>query len=712
MPARNVVIMATFEPITYTITIGNSTNGTAYASAQTAIMGATVTLTPQPADGYKLLKWVLDDNTEFTGYTFTMPARNVTVTAVFEAIPYTITIGNSTNGSAGTSHTEATVGMTVSLTATPNPGYIFVRWATNPSTLNIVDNTFTMPARNVTITAVFEPISYTITVQNEGHGTVSGAPSTSTVGTSITLTPVPNAGYKFKEWQTADVTFSGNTFTMPARNVTITAVFEPIVYSITVNNDGNGTGSASPPSATIGTMVTLTAVPKEGYRFLRWEVSGGIAITGNTFTMPAGNVTVTAVFEIIKYNVTIAPTTAEVAVHSNYGDLANVPHGTKITLTVTVTLGSPNLILKVNGERQLESDISGNIHVFIIDVKENMDIRVTAGYYTVRSSEGAYDISYLIPSNGYSYGDLIDIRILIGEGFVINSVVITAQTDGKTIPWTIANGVYSFIITDDLYIHADVEDTRRDLSVLIEGYSTSQCTVAYSGGSPVKEYTTISFTITPNDRFWIKSVTVFQDGSSNGTIMNASGNTYSWKVMSNVRIVIDMQPYRTATFSAPDKECSVDHSGFVLDKIRDGETFSFRVIPNLGYVIESVTVFKGGSSNGTVMNAAAGVYSLVMTEDVHIEIITQEKTCDITISEPGNNEYQILNLGWEENFQVWTKINIGIIVADGYQIGSVTIHFGTDQKILTLHEEKDGCLWYEEFTLSDDTYVEIIVYPY
>ncbi|WP_304965416.1 S-layer homology domain-containing protein, partial [uncultured Oscillibacter sp.] len=132
-------------------------------------------------------------------------------------------------------------------------------------------------------------------------------------GTLINLTAAPDNGYHFKEWLVVSggVTISDSKFTMPAENVTVRAVFEQDTtppdppdppqsetYTVTVQTEGNGTASASPASATARTEITLTATPGDGYHFKEWQVvSGGAAISGNSFTMPAGNVTVKAVFE-------------------------------------------------------------------------------------------------------------------------------------------------------------------------------------------------------------------------------------------------------------------------------------------------------------------------------------------------------------------------------------------------------------------------------
>lgn len=80
--------------------------------------------------------------------------------------------------------------------------------------------------------------------------------------------------------------------------MTLTAQWKANTYTVTVENDGNGTASAAPASARMGAEVSLTAMPNSGYHFKKWEVvSGDVEIENNKFTMPAADVTVKAIFE-------------------------------------------------------------------------------------------------------------------------------------------------------------------------------------------------------------------------------------------------------------------------------------------------------------------------------------------------------------------------------------------------------------------------------
>lgn len=74
----------------------------------------------------------------------------------------------------------------------------------------------------------------------------------------------------------------------------------PISYSIIWGTVNNGTISASATSALAGDKITLTANPADGYVLGSWSVSDAsnnpVAVAGDSFTMPASNVTVSASF--------------------------------------------------------------------------------------------------------------------------------------------------------------------------------------------------------------------------------------------------------------------------------------------------------------------------------------------------------------------------------------------------------------------------------
>ena len=209
------------------------------------------------------------------------------------AVKYSINVVQPANGSVSASATSATAGTTVKLTANPAEGYTLDYFTLDGARIN--GDTFIMPARNVEVSAVFTANAYSITVVQPTNGTVSASATFATAGTTIELTATPAEGYTLDYFTLDGERINGHTFSMPARNVDVSAVFTANAYSITVVQPTGGTVSASKLSAFFGEAVELTAVPDEGYELSHYVVNGA-ANNGGTFTMPARDVIVTAVF--------------------------------------------------------------------------------------------------------------------------------------------------------------------------------------------------------------------------------------------------------------------------------------------------------------------------------------------------------------------------------------------------------------------------------
>ena len=225
MPARNVEVSAVFTANAYSITVVQPTGGTVSASATSATAGTTVKLTANPAEGYTLDYFTLDGE-RINGDTFIMPARNVDVSAVFTANAYSITVVQPTGGSVAASVTSAAAGTTVKLTATPAEGYTLDYFTLDGERIN--GDTFIMPARNVDVSAVFTANAYSITVVQPTDGTVSASKLSAFFGEAVELTAVPDEGYELSHYVVNGAANNGGTFTMPARDVIVTAVFTKV----------------------------------------------------------------------------------------------------------------------------------------------------------------------------------------------------------------------------------------------------------------------------------------------------------------------------------------------------------------------------------------------------------------------------------------------------------------------------------------------------
>ncbi|MGN0513605.1 MAG: InlB B-repeat-containing protein, partial [Lachnospiraceae bacterium] len=236
----------------HSITVTSDGNGTASSLESSAVMGTTVTIYVYSVNtGYEFDKWVVESGEVTLAdptsnmQTFTMPNTDVVIKATFKlkgATSYGITVTNDGNGSASANVSTAAQGTTVTVTATPNSGYKFKEWQVVSGGVTLSSTTanpatFTMGSTAVQVKAVFEQITYGITVTNDGNGSASANVNTAASGTKVTITANPNNGYEFKEWQVVSggVTLSSTTanpatFTMGSTAVQVKAVFEQITY--------------------------------------------------------------------------------------------------------------------------------------------------------------------------------------------------------------------------------------------------------------------------------------------------------------------------------------------------------------------------------------------------------------------------------------------------------------------------------------------------
>lgn len=124
---------------------------------------------------------------------------------------------------------------TASVTLTPLADYVFTASSTAFVNGNAATSVKFNDDKTLTVTYQFaatadkDPVpTYNVQVENDGNGTASADVNSTTAGTTVTLTAVPNEEYQFKEWQVVSggITVNDNSFVMPANDVVVKAIFE------------------------------------------------------------------------------------------------------------------------------------------------------------------------------------------------------------------------------------------------------------------------------------------------------------------------------------------------------------------------------------------------------------------------------------------------------------------------------------------------------
>ncbi len=290
--------------------------------------GAMVTLTATPNLHYRFDKWTtgLEETTVSTEspHTFTANSDMTLVAHFVEAYNITAVAFPLAGGSiTGTGPFDA--GAAVTLTAVANTGYRFDKWtltATGAEVSTANPFAFTLD-RDTSLTARFIK-THTIAAQAvpSAGGTITYSPETNDgiydTGTEVTLTAVPNAGYRFVDWTET----GGSATSDPARVVvadkdrTLEANFMA-TYTITavVEIGGTVTGEAPYNPATNsgiydhGADVSLIATADHNYKFISWIDADAdtLVSTANPYTFQAGgNINLKAHFAAI-YTITVVP---------------------------------------------------------------------------------------------------------------------------------------------------------------------------------------------------------------------------------------------------------------------------------------------------------------------------------------------------------------------------------------------------------------------
>jgi uncharacterized repeat protein (TIGR02543 family) len=395
--------------------------------------------------------------------------------------------------------------------------------------LAITNSSYAPGSQDVTITVVESSSAHTVLVDSAiTGGTVAVSPASAAAGATVTVTVTPGSGKQLAADSlryTADggatymtVTATGGvySFTMPAGDVTVTAQFEDVpagAHTVLVDSAiTGGTVAVSPKTGDEGDIITVTVTPGSGKRLaaesLRYTTDGTTftVITGNSFTMPAGDVTVTARFE----NEPVPALT-----YSLSASAASISLGESVTLTVYLasSLGSYTLY--------------GAQYEVVLDAAAFTDINVVPApgwQYGASTAGGSTTVTFAILNAGglaagsnTPVGAITAIAAQAGTHSIASGSAVATDAQGIAIPAVGASGPVSIAVPlSDVY------------AVLVDsGISGGSLAVSPSAGAP---NVTVTVAVTPESgkQLAAGSLKYTADGGASYTEITSAGGVYSF----------------------------------------------------------------------------------------------------------------------------------------------------------------------------------------
>ena len=378
---KDLTLKAYFEASTYDITLrANNAEWGNVSRDSTYKENAEVEIEATPKPGYRFVKWTEGNSVFATKAKYTFKAtRHINLTAVFEAIPiYEIAVQPNNvewgSVSGGGTYKEDSI---VEINATAKMDYYFVEWK-NGNALFSKMKKYTFPAKaNLNLTAIFKTIpedAVKVKVRPNsvfmGEAEVSGD-SIHEYGDEVTIRATAKIRHRFVNWKRKIgsekidfATGADTTFTV-TENMELVAYFINMPpHTITVRAEPSEGGEVSGGGDQVdeGASVTISATPKEGWRFIKWgyiDFDGMpevFSLSADTTFKATRNLTLTAYFEEVSYTITT---------QSDNADRGNVSGGgvykqnAEVTISATAKEGYRFIEWK-NGEESFSFEATHN----------------------------------------------------------------------------------------------------------------------------------------------------------------------------------------------------------------------------------------------------------------------------------------------------------------------------------------------------------------
>lgn len=539
----------------------------------------------------------------------------------------------------------------ITLKAEPKPGYgLAVFEVTVGGEKQNVTNdtcTFTLTG-NVVVKAAFRELhNVSVYDDEEGIQSIIVDPTVAAKDMTVNVTVTPKAGYKVteifytttgNEHKTIAVNSNTGSFTMPAKDVTVSAVATAMTtYAITPTKTGEGTVTTDRPNGTYaGDTVKVTAQAAAGAILKEIKVyntntpSETVAFDyeNASFTMPAFAVTVEAVFEAFTPPVTDTYTITCVD-YSTYGsftsDKTTAQEGDVVTISV-----KPNWGYRVDEIYYMTSTSGiippGQDFSYIGDNKwtfamPDSDVWVYVTYEPYFPGQDFYPITVsnpgshcvvTVPENGY-YGSEVTVKL---SNFDTGYTLSYLKVDGVYVKPYAYNGYLGYTfkmpshsvaievgttnVSGKYYIDTSYDSTLGGVEVWVNNNYTGN---NWHQGSWADNNDSVSFKVKPYYSDDVVSVSVV--GKRTGWTYSYDYNSYSgWYTFTmpneDVTINVDFRSgvHKVYVDKVTDGKLTVSD-----DWAKYGQIVYITAVPDYGCTLSSLSVRTATGDSVHVYNA-------------------------------------------------------------------------------------------------------------
>ena len=605
------------------------------------VPGTSVTFTLTLADGYRFVDMRINGNEVPPSETFVVGDITADMSIELWLMKtdvdpgmYVIHAEHNGHGSVTPSDCEVAAGGSVTLTVSPNDGYMVSSVLVNYSEVELSDGKLVLSDidGNKVVSVTFEEIEYTeaVTVSVGDNGTVS--PSGSVVverGEDLELTITPDDGYRIASviLDGTDVTSEVKDSVFILSNVvsghSVSVSFERIVYAVEISY---GVGGSVSPSGDVpvayGDDLSITISPDAGYALFSVtldgdEVTSEVKDSVYVLSDVTSNHTVRVHFEKFVYTVSIS--SGMNGTVSPSGDTP-VAYGDDLTISIVPDEGYRISKVTMDGE-DVTSSVTGQ-ELVLREVKSNHDVTVAFEKitYTVAVSSGGHgsvdpDGDVLV-----EYGDSLTVKIAPDTGYVLKSVIL----DGIDVTSSVSGLV--FVLNDvvsDHSVRVEFEVITYTVTVTAgENGSADPTTSVVEYGKSLKivfipepGYRTSYLTINGGDR-------IVPDDRTNYVIDDIIED----KAV-EVFFERDDSAYASVSVAIVGHGTVNDNSDSFKDEVLKGNSYTITSVPSEGYRLSKVLV------DNVEVPTSGGVYVLKdIARDTAVEVVFEILMFTVTVN--------------------------------------------------------------------------------